>query len=284
MTRAFVAFGANLGDPAETYARVADGIREFPYVRRVTASKLYRTVPVGGPPDQGLFLNGCLELEVADEMGPEALFADLAKTELRFGRVRGQRWDARPIDLDLLLFGDRRVETSSLLIPHPRMHYRAFVLAPLTELGPDVRHPILRMTMAELHALLSREHVSVLLCCANAAVFGNARQILGNARPGWKILEGPSSVGFVDCDQVGGRVVGLQMPTRRSLELGIESNQTWAILAGESESPGEFCTESANERTSTDVFPCFDARGLTAEEQIEAMGQFVDSITSTEIT
>ena len=133
MTLAYVALGANLGNPEVTVkAAIAalGGIRES---TRVAASSLYRTAPVGlkHQPD---FINAVVALET--KLAPLALLEELFAIESRFGRRRSVKNAPRTLDLDLLLHGDAVLATPTLILPHPRMHQRAFVLAPLAEIAP----------------------------------------------------------------------------------------------------------------------------------------------------
>ena len=110
-------------------------------------SRIRKTAPVGGPPQRD-FLNAAGELFSTIE--PPVLLAELQRIEEELGRVRGEHWGPRGIDLDILLFGDRVIDTPDLVVPHPLMAERAFVLEPLAELVPTRRHPVLGVTMYEL--------------------------------------------------------------------------------------------------------------------------------------
>jgi 2-amino-4-hydroxy-6-hydroxymethyldihydropteridine diphosphokinase len=131
--RCFIALGANLGDPVLTVRAAILALRELPQTEFIAASSLYRTAPVGlrHQPD---FINAVVEL-IAVSPAPtflESLFA----IEARFGRRRSVKNAPRTLDLDLLLYGDEVRDDPQLTLPHPRLHERAFVLAPLAEIAP----------------------------------------------------------------------------------------------------------------------------------------------------
>jgi 2-amino-4-hydroxy-6-hydroxymethyldihydropteridine diphosphokinase len=147
-TLAYVALGSNLGDRVGHLAAGRRALEATSGVHAVRASRLYETDPVG-PPPQGPYLNAVLELTT--DLSPEALLARLLAIESERGRTRGPQRDLpRTLDLDLLLFGTRRLRRPDLEIPHPRLHERAFVLVPLCDLAPELRHPRIGATMAEL--------------------------------------------------------------------------------------------------------------------------------------
>jgi 2-amino-4-hydroxy-6-hydroxymethyldihydropteridine diphosphokinase len=105
-----------------------------PGVRVLRSSRVYETAPVGGP-EQPDYLNAVLEVET--ELSPRELLEAALAAERALGRVRGVRWGPRVIDIDVLTYGTRTVDEPGLVVPHPRMHERAFVLAPLLELESD---------------------------------------------------------------------------------------------------------------------------------------------------
>ena len=143
---AWVALGANLGDPARTLARARAWLGSLPGTVLEAASRVHRTAPIGPPqPD---YLNAVVRLRTT--LTPRELLGALQALERTAGRVRTVRWGPRTLDLDLLLFSDRVSDDPVLTLPHPRLHERRFVLAPLCELDPAHRHPRLGLTMAEL--------------------------------------------------------------------------------------------------------------------------------------
>jgi 2-amino-4-hydroxy-6-hydroxymethyldihydropteridine diphosphokinase len=121
-------------------------------VRKV--SSFYETDPVGGPPGQGKFLNAAAALDTT--LDPLRLLGVLEQIETRFGRVRTVRWGPRTLDLDLLLYGDWIIDTPRLVVPHPRMATRRFVLEPLVEIAPEAVDPITKRTVSEILANLGR--------------------------------------------------------------------------------------------------------------------------------
>ena len=144
--RAFIGLGANLGDPARALAFARDRLAALAGTRLLRTSSPYRSAPVGGAgPD---YLNQVAELRTT--MRPEALLQALHAIEQAAGRQRGERNAPRTLDLDLLLFGDAaepacppvsRPADPALVLPHPRLHERAFVLMPLAEIAPEVMVP-----------------------------------------------------------------------------------------------------------------------------------------------
>ncbi|WP_019012161.1 2-amino-4-hydroxy-6-hydroxymethyldihydropteridine diphosphokinase [Deinococcus aquatilis] len=154
---AWIALGANLGDPQTTlrWARA-----ELARLGAVTAvSALYRTAPVGGPAGQPDYLNAALSLRT--QLGAPDLLAALHDIEARAGRERRERWEARTLDLDLILYGDLVIHTPALTLPHPRAWERAFVLAPLADLGPQRRHPETGQTVAAALVRLEQSGVGL---------------------------------------------------------------------------------------------------------------------------
>jgi 2-amino-4-hydroxy-6-hydroxymethyldihydropteridine diphosphokinase len=139
--RVFVALGGNLGDVFAAMRAALRSLRRIGGTEVVATSWLYRSAPVDADgPD---FLNAVVELRTRLE--PQALLERLLDLEARFGRPRddarigrGARHEARTLDLDLLMVGARRIDTPTLQVPHPRMHQRAFVLAPLSDIAPEL--------------------------------------------------------------------------------------------------------------------------------------------------
>ena len=138
---ACVSLGSNSGDSADIMRRARQAVETLPKVKPVVASSLYRTEPQGFR-EQPFFLNQVLLLACAASLHPESLLASLLAVETALGRTREtHRFGPRTIDLDLLLFGNKGMNTESLTLPHPRMLDRAFVLVPLAEIAPDLPLP-----------------------------------------------------------------------------------------------------------------------------------------------
>jgi 2-amino-4-hydroxy-6-hydroxymethyldihydropteridine diphosphokinase len=136
--RVFVGLGANLGDAVAAVRAALEALDALPGTRCVARSSLYRSAPVDA---QGAdYINAVAQLET--RLLPAALLKELQAIEERFGRERPYRNAPRTLDLDLLLYGERRIVTPLLTVPHARMHERAFVLAPLAEIAPDLALPI----------------------------------------------------------------------------------------------------------------------------------------------
>lgn len=141
-----IALGSNLGDSLAILEDALKTLDQTPGIVLKFHSSWYKTAPVGPPqPD---YLNGCAALEV--QLTPEALLQALLDIERQFGRVRQEKWGARTLDLDLLLYADLILDTPNLKIPHPRMRERAFVLVPLAEIAADWLEPISRQTIGQL--------------------------------------------------------------------------------------------------------------------------------------
>jgi len=135
---AYVGVGSNLGDPAARVRAAFEALAGIPDTQLVATSRLYRTAPFG-PVAQGDFINAVAGL--LTRLDAAALLAQLRGIETAAGRVREQRWGPRTLDLDLLVFGDARIDSPELTVPHPGIAERAFVLEPLHDLAPTLDIP-----------------------------------------------------------------------------------------------------------------------------------------------
>jgi 2-amino-4-hydroxy-6-hydroxymethyldihydropteridine diphosphokinase len=129
--RAFLGLGSNAGERRAALRRAVSSLPDV-----VAVSPVYETEPVGGPPGQRPYLN--LVVELATERTPRELLELGAGLEAAAGRVRAERWGPRPLDVDVLLVGDQKIEEPDLVVPHPRMWERRFVVAPLADLAPEL--------------------------------------------------------------------------------------------------------------------------------------------------
>jgi 2-amino-4-hydroxy-6-hydroxymethyldihydropteridine diphosphokinase len=153
-TLALIGLGSNLGDRKAQLDAAIAALAKAPACALIAVSRYHETAPVGGPAGQGNYLNAVAAFETTLE--PLVLLHLLQEIEQRGGRVRSVRWGERTIDLDLLLFGDRVIETSELQVPHPRMALRRFVLEPLAEVAPLAVNPVTGTSVADMLANLDR--------------------------------------------------------------------------------------------------------------------------------
>ncbi|HBI46297.1 MAG TPA: 2-amino-4-hydroxy-6-hydroxymethyldihydropteridine diphosphokinase [Planctomycetales bacterium] len=144
----YIALGSNLGDRRDFLDRALADLRGRPGVEVTRVSSVYETAPVGGPAGQEPYLNAVAELRTT--LAPAAVLQLLLDVESRLGRVRAERDGPRTIDLDLLLYDDVVRDDTKLMLPHPRLHQRLFVLQPLAEIAPGLIHPLLKRTIADL--------------------------------------------------------------------------------------------------------------------------------------
>jgi 2-amino-4-hydroxy-6-hydroxymethyldihydropteridine diphosphokinase len=148
MSFCLVALGSNLGDRAALIESALARLGSEPGIRALILSSLHETQPVGGASGQQPFLNAVAAFDA--DLSPLALLALLQRIEHELGRQRSERWGARTIDLDLLLYGDQEIDTPELIVPHPRMAFRRFVVQPAAEVAPQLVHPTIGWSMTRL--------------------------------------------------------------------------------------------------------------------------------------
>ena len=147
MHSVYIGFGSNIGD---RLARIQNAIRALSETEGITLQKIssvYQTEPVGYE-TQAQFLNGVAAIQT--DLPPLSLLHILKDIETAVGRRQRIRWGPREIDLDILIYGDLCLQTEKLIIPHPEMHRRRFVLAPLAEIAPNLVHPVFQETVQSL--------------------------------------------------------------------------------------------------------------------------------------
>ena len=148
---AYVGLGSNLGDREKHIGIARGALAALPRTRLVAFSSSHRTAPVG-PGTQGEYLNAAAVIQT--ELLPREVLDHLLAIEQSAGRLRGEKWGPRTLDLDLILYGDQVIDEPGLHVPHPRMHQRRFVLDPLAEIAPRMMHPLLKRTVQQLRDAL----------------------------------------------------------------------------------------------------------------------------------
>jgi len=144
---AYIGIGSNAGDKVLNCETAISEILKIDQHKLLGRSSFFNTRPIGYTA-QGWFVNSVIKIET--DLEPIDLYRMLKTIEIRLGRKETFRGGPRVIDLDLLLFDDRRIETEELQVPHPRFHERQFVLIPLSEIDPNLIHPVLKKTVGEL--------------------------------------------------------------------------------------------------------------------------------------
>lgn len=153
----FIGFGSNVGDRLDFCDRAVTLLSLLPHSQVTGVSLLYETEPVHdhAQPGDSWFLNGVVQLET--DITPRSLLMVLREIERSLGRDEGNRFGPRTLDLDILFYGQRIIDEPDLMVPHPRLHQRRFVLMPLNELDPLLVHPALQRTVSQLLAEAGKE-------------------------------------------------------------------------------------------------------------------------------
>jgi len=181
MSDCLIGLGSNLGDRPALLRQAVRLLEEVEQNEVVAVSHAYTSQPAGGPEGQGAFLNAAVRLTTT--LSPQSLLDVLHRIEDRLGRTRTERWAARLIDLDLLLYGDTVLQSDALILPHPRMTFRRFVLAPAVEIAAEMIHPELGWSVARLLQSLDKPPFNIVVTgpnpASNAAV---VRKVLQEAK------------------------------------------------------------------------------------------------------
>lgn len=156
---AYIALGSNLGHRLSHLHAAALALEAHPHIRLTGHSRIYETAPVGGPAGQGAFLNAVLEVKTT--LTARELLIRMQSIEQLRGRQRSEHWGPRTLDLDLLVFGAEIVLDPELVVPHPRLAERNFVLAPFCDLAPDLIIPGTAQTVKEIKRSAGNEGLEI---------------------------------------------------------------------------------------------------------------------------
>ncbi|KFZ28522.1 7,8-dihydro-6-hydroxymethylpterin-pyrophosphokinase [Pseudidiomarina atlantica] len=158
MSTVYIALGANLGDPVATLQSLLEQLHQDQQLTAIRCSSFFRSKPMG-PQDQPDYVNAVLSAQT--DLAPLALLDYLQQLENSFGRVRNRRWGARTLDLDILLYGNQLLKHERLIVPHPGLAERDFVLLPLAEIAPDLSLPDGRRVSELLRAVDSHDLIKI---------------------------------------------------------------------------------------------------------------------------
>lgn len=264
MNRAIIAFGANLGDPAETYLRAGEMLSRTTGISRVVPSPLYRTDPVGGPDADLIYLNGALLLETS--LTPTDLYQELVRIQQRLGRKERQHWGPRPIDLDLVWMENLILHTDELTIPHPRMHYRWFVLRPAADIASEAVHPIFGLTLDHLLERIVRQPLRIHFWGGSEQLIELARQELRSRNQLATTTHCPIKPQDITFQRLGDSLVGVTGLNQANHQ---EDSDVWQIIFAEDEP----LTEGKGS-----IHPAVDARGCDDHERLNNFKIFLDSL------
>lgn len=270
MTDALVAFGANRGEPAAVFDNVAQALASRAAITQVRTSPLYRTPAVGGPANQESYTNGAYRLQTS--LAPMDLHALLGSLENRFGRIRTVRWGPRTIDLDLILYGERILHSPELIVPHPRMHYRWFVLAPLADLAPHARHPVLRTSVGQMLARVESSN-------ARFWTLGGAPSLLDRLRREFPDRSFPRLVEAAERKSarliaMGREIIGWQAPEDGDGAEDLGASGDWVIVF---DADSRSIVRDAGPSTDR-IVPAVDCTGDDEEDVLQKVRTFFDSL------
>ena len=144
---AYIGIGSNLGTPEKNCTKAIEKISSAKDIKIISKASFYQTEPIGGV-QQGWFVNSAIEIET--DLSPENLLSVLLNLELVMGRTRKEKWGPRLSDLDLLFYGNLVLENKDIILPHPEIQNRKFVLIPMSEIAENLIHPILKKTIKTL--------------------------------------------------------------------------------------------------------------------------------------
>ncbi len=185
MPDCWIGLGANLGDGRAAFDAAWSLLRDHPQIEVRQRSGLYRTAPIGQAAG-GEFLNAVCRLTTT--LAPLELLHQLQTIESALGRTRDVRWGPRTLDLDLLFVEEQVIDEPRLTVPHPGSWYRRFVVDPLAEIAPTLRHPLLNLTIAELRQRLQRRPLSVAFGAPWAALVEQLRPEVASRFPDARLV------------------------------------------------------------------------------------------------
>jgi 2-amino-4-hydroxy-6-hydroxymethyldihydropteridine diphosphokinase len=199
---ALIAFGANQGDRQLAFDVAVKQIEENESVANVVASKAIETRPVTGTADgadNSPYLNACIRFTTTLDV--EQLHQAMIVIESKLGRERKERWGPRTIDLDLLLFADQQLQKPSLIVPHPRMSFRRFVLEPALEIASDMVHPISGLTIEQLVHHLNSKPNTIVVATDDESFVQSVVENLSSRKEwvDWKVEVVADAMKFIQC-------------------------------------------------------------------------------------
>jgi 2-amino-4-hydroxy-6-hydroxymethyldihydropteridine diphosphokinase len=185
MEPCLIALGANLGDKHQTLQQAILAIQETAIVDVIRTSQVHETLPVGGPAGQPTFGNAAILAH--SHASAEEILRFLLELEQQFGRHRLVRWQARTLDLDLLIYGSQIISQAEFILPHPRMSFRRFVLEPAVEVAADLRHPVVRLTIGQLLARINEPEKRICLRSSSEKQLAAWSEMILAADPQWTL-------------------------------------------------------------------------------------------------